>query len=247
MLSETVQHAAQPQHSLDVGSPLETQHSLDVGSALQTQHDPEVGSALQPQRLYSDLVPSPALQITPDLQPSTSPQLPDNETAASAAAQPGTNSYAMALAMCGMQHGQKHQNAQTDANGITPSCKVLPSPSSATVLEEQGHWPSFHNALHHQQHQHEQQSHQQQQRQVLVDMPLVKRLVQSSGAGCKDVLELSSKKVWGSRKRDCWVTRSFQGRTESSCTLLLKRGHLTNITIKVWAATLVLYSCRAIL
>ena len=221
-----MQHAAQPQHSLDVGSALQTQHSL------------EVGSALQPQRLYFDLVPSPALQITPDLQPSTSPQVPDNETAGSAAAQPGTSSCAMALAVRGMQHGQQHQNAQTDANGITPSCKVLPSPSSATVLEEQGHWPSFHNALHHQQQQ-------QQQRQVLVDMPVVKRLVQSSGAGCKDVLELSSEKVLGSRKRDCWVTRSFQGRTESSCTLQLKRGHLTNITVKVWAATLELYSCRS--
>ncbi len=57
----------------------------------------------------------------------------------------------------------------------------------------------------------------------LVDMPVVKALVQSSETGCEDVLAMCerAKPACSVRQRDSWVSRSFRGEAHSSCTLQL--------------------------
>ena len=69
----------------------------------------------------------------------------------------------------------------------------------------------------------------------LVDMPVVKALVQCSGTGCEDVLLMCEKAKPASRvrQRDSWVSRSFRGEAHSSCTLQLLHKHQRGICIKV--------------
>ena len=78
-----------------------------------------------------------------------------------------------------------------------------------------------------------QQQQQQQQQQLLEEVPVVKRVVQSGGAGCEDVLKLAATRSLSSKARNCWVTHSFNGQMESGCTLELKSRHLTCMAIKV--------------
>ena len=69
----------------------------------------------------------------------------------------------------------------------------------------------------------------------LVDMPVVKALVQCSGTGCKDVLVMCKRAKPASRvrQRDSWVSRSFRGEAHSSCTLQLLHKNQRGICIKV--------------
>lgn len=69
----------------------------------------------------------------------------------------------------------------------------------------------------------------------LVDMPVVKALVQCSGAGCEDVLVMCERAKPASRvrQRDSWVSRSFRGEAHSSCTLQMLHKNQTGICIKV--------------
>lgn len=64
------------------------------------------------------------------------------------------------------------------------------------------------------------------------DMPLTKALVQSSGTGCEDVLEMSEA-VSRVRQRDSWVSRSFRGKVQSSCTLQLRSKSQHGVSVKV--------------
>lgn len=70
------------------------------------------------------------------------------------------------------------------------------------------------------------------------ETPLVTALVQSSGTGCQDVLEMSEERPgWGRvRQRDSWVSRSFRGKAQSSCTLQLlsKTQHGMSIKVCAW-------------
>ncbi|KAL0039818.1 hypothetical protein WJX77_008866 [Trebouxia sp. C0004] len=69
----------------------------------------------------------------------------------------------------------------------------------------------------------------------LVDMPVVKALVQCSGTGCEDVLVMCERAepACRVRQRDSWVSRSFRGEAHSSCTLQLLHKNQTGICIKV--------------
>lgn len=67
---------------------------------------------------------------------------------------------------------------------------------------------------------------------VQTDMPLTKALVQSSGTGCEDILEMSQT-VSRVRQRDSWVSRSFRGKVQSSCTLQLQSQAQHGVSIKV--------------
>ncbi len=69
----------------------------------------------------------------------------------------------------------------------------------------------------------------------LVDMPVVKALVQCSGTGCEDVLVMCTraKPACKVMQRDSWVSRSFRGEGHSSCTLQLLHQNQTGICIKV--------------
>jgi len=69
----------------------------------------------------------------------------------------------------------------------------------------------------------------------LVDMPVVKALVQCSGTGCQDVLVMceGAKPACKVRQRDSWVSRSFRGEAHSSCTLQLLHKNQRGICIKV--------------
>ena len=70
---------------------------------------------------------------------------------------------------------------------------------------------------------------------VQAEMPLTKALVQSSGTGCEDVLQMSEECQATSRvrKRDSWVSRSFRGKAQSSCTLQLLSKTQRGVSIKV--------------
>ena len=80
---------------------------------------------------------------------------------------------------------------------------------------------------------------------VQVDMPLTKALVQSSGTGCEDVLEMSEEHwaVGRVRQRESWVSRSFRGKVHSSCTLQLlsKTQHGVSIKVNTWFDSLVAF------
>lgn len=69
------------------------------------------------------------------------------------------------------------------------------------------------------------------------ELPLVKALVQSSGTGCEDVLQMSKERlaVGKVRARDSWVSHSFRGKAQSSCTLQLLHKTQHGVSIKVWA------------
>ena len=67
---------------------------------------------------------------------------------------------------------------------------------------------------------------------VQTHLPLTKALVQSSGTGCEDILEMSEP-VSRVRQRDSWVTRSFRGNVQSSCTLQLQCKAQHGVSIKV--------------
>jgi hypothetical protein len=69
----------------------------------------------------------------------------------------------------------------------------------------------------------------------LVDMPVVKALVQCSGTCCQDVLVMceGAKPACKVRQRDSWVSRSFRGEVHSSCTLQLLHKNQRGICIKV--------------
>ena len=69
----------------------------------------------------------------------------------------------------------------------------------------------------------------------LVEMPVVKALVQCSGTGCEDVLLMCERAKPACRvgQRDSWVSRSFRGEAHSSCTLQLLHKHQRGICIKV--------------
>ena len=68
------------------------------------------------------------------------------------------------------------------------------------------------------------------------EMPLTKALVQSSGTGCEDVLQMSEvRQAMGrGRQRNCWVSRSFRGNAQSSCTLQLLSKTQHGVSIKVY-------------
>lgn len=72
---------------------------------------------------------------------------------------------------------------------------------------------------------------------VQAELPLVKALVQSSGTGCEDVLQMSEERrgVGRVRQRDSWVSRSFRGKAQSSCTLQLLHKAQQGVSIKVCA------------
>ena len=67
------------------------------------------------------------------------------------------------------------------------------------------------------------------------EVPLTKALVQSSGTGCEDVLEVSDE--WRPfrrvRQQDSWVSRSVRRQMESSCTLQLLHKSQHGVSIKV--------------
>ena len=68
------------------------------------------------------------------------------------------------------------------------------------------------------------------------EVPLTKALVQCSGTGCEDVLEMSKehRQLSGRvRQRDTWVSRSFRGKAQSSCTLQLLQKVQRGVNIKV--------------
>lgn len=69
----------------------------------------------------------------------------------------------------------------------------------------------------------------------LVDLPVVKALVQCSGTGCEDVLVMCKRAKPACRvgQRHSWVSRSFRGEAHSSCTLQLLHKNQTGICIKV--------------
>lgn len=68
-----------------------------------------------------------------------------------------------------------------------------------------------------------------------LDMPIVKTLVQCSGTGCEDVLEMCARASPASRvrQREIWVSRSFRGPAHSSCTLQLLHKTQSGVSIKV--------------
>lgn len=72
--------------------------------------------------------------------------------------------------------------------------------------------------------------------QAQTDMSIVKALVQCSGTGCEDILEMreTAKPARRVRRRDSWVSRSFRGAAHSSCTLQLLHRSQSSVSIKVW-------------
>lgn len=72
--------------------------------------------------------------------------------------------------------------------------------------------------------------------QAQTDMSIVKALVQCSGTGCEDILEMreTAKPARRVRQRDSWVSRSFRGAAHSSCTLQLLHKTQSSVSIKVW-------------
>lgn len=76
-----------------------------------------------------------------------------------------------------------------------------------------------------------------------LDVPIVKTLVQCSGTGCEDVLEMCARGRPASRvrQRETWVSRSFRGAAHSSCTLQLLHKTQSGVSIKVGSC------CRGLL
>ena len=67
-------------------------------------------------------------------------------------------------------------------------------------------------------------------------MPLTKAVVQCSGTGCEDVLQMSKERRQLSgrvKQRETWVSRSFRGKAQSSCTLQLLQKVQCSVSIKV--------------